>query len=302
MQKIKIRLPATLTNFSPGLHSLGLAIALHTQVEIQPRSDHQLLVETDGIGAGHYALSVQHPVVQGMSRVFQHLERAPTGITVRVNNAIPLHVGLGAEAAFMAAGVIGANNLMGNPFKRDDLITFAAQASEQPDNTITSMVGGLTAYLPQDERLVYRRLPMQPFKVVLAVPDVPNFRRLQLKDNIASADALRNIQQIPILLEAFREGDIKLIAQVLRDNLLADQVMQKISGYDHIAEVARRNGALAITSSGAGPALIFVTENDHDALADVIKNAFDNLNTSAQVSVLALDTQGIVISMMQLRA
>ena len=113
MQKIKIRLPATLTDFSPGLRSLGLAISLYTQVELIPRHDDKLIVESEGDGAGHYTLSLQHPVVLGMIRVFQRLECAPLGITIRVQNAIPLNSGLGAEDALMAAGVVGASNLLG---------------------------------------------------------------------------------------------------------------------------------------------------------------------------------------------
>ncbi|MDQ7035448.1 MAG: hypothetical protein Q9P01_11600 [Anaerolineae bacterium] len=79
MQKIKIRLAATLTDFSPGLRSLGLAISLYTHVEMIPRDDDQLIVETEGKGAGYYALGLRHPVVLGMIRVFQRLERTLLG-------------------------------------------------------------------------------------------------------------------------------------------------------------------------------------------------------------------------------
>lgn len=299
MQKVKIRLPATLTDFGPAFQNLGLAIALYTHVDISPRTDEQLIVETAGEGSGQYAIGLRHPVVLAMMRVFQQLELAPPGIHIRIQNDIPLASGLGAEAAFMVAGVIAANNLMGNRFNRSEIIELAAKVSGQPDNAITAILGGLTASLQNEDALIYRMLPLQPFKLIIAIPSIKDYKPPALSDRLSSADTLHTFKRLPLMLDALREGNVKLVAQMLLTGLLRTDIAGLIPGYAHVAEVARLAGALAVTTSGGGPAMIFLAERGHDRIAEVIETAFKNLNTPARIYVLPMDTQGVVISMMQ---
>jgi len=302
MQKIKIRLPATLTNFGPSLSSLGLAVALYIDVEITPRDDTQLVVETEGEGAGDYALGLQHPVVLGMMRIFQQLERAPLGFTVQVKNQIPLNSGLGAETAFMTAGVIGANNLLGNIFQHDDLVQIAARISTHPESAISAMLGGLAAYAKRADEIIYRSLPLTVFKLIIAVPEIEQYQALTVAQHLPSQAALANMQRIPLLLEALREGNVALLSQVIENQVLDMEVAQLIGGFNHITEVARLAGTLGVTTSGGGPAMIFLANRSHDRIAEVIETAFRNLDMVGRVYVVPLDTQGVVISMMQTRA
>jgi homoserine kinase len=297
VQKIKIRLPATLTDFSPGLRSLGLAISLYTQVELIPRYDDKLVVESEGEGAGHYALSLQHPVVLGMMRVFQRLECAPLGITVRVQNAIPLNSGLGAEDALMAAGVVGASNLLGGALSRSDLVDMVAQVSPRPDAAITSMLGGLSASARLADRVIYNSLPVKSFKIILAIPKQEDYQPPLFPKAVSIGAAIYNVQRIPMILEALREGNLRLLAQVLDDKLMAESIQQRISGYAHIAEMARLAGALGVTTSGGGPAMIFLAQKRHEEITEAVETAFANIGTPALIRVLPLDTQGIVMSM-----
>jgi len=299
VQKIKIRLPATLTSFGPGVQSLSLALGLYTHVEISARTDDQLIVETSGEGAGQYAIGLRHPVVLALMRVFQHEERAPSGINIHIDNQIPLNSGLGAEAAFMVAGVIGGNNLMGNPFKREEMIQFAAKITGSPDSTVTSILGGLTASMIDDEQIIYRSLPTQSFKLIVAVPDIDNYAAPDLPEQIKHSQAIYNLQRTPLVMEALREGNIANLAQSIGDQIHASVITKRISGYAHVAEVARLAGTLATTTSGSGPAMIFLAEKRLDEIAAVIANAFKNLAIPAKVMVVPTDSQGVVISMMQ---
>jgi homoserine kinase len=302
VQKIKMRLPATLTDFSPGLRSLGLAISLYTHVEIIPRDDDQLIVETEGEGAGYYALGLRHPVVLGMIRIFQLLERAPIGITVRVQNTIPMNSGLGVEDAFLVAGVVGASNLLGGVLPRSDLIDMVAQISPRPDAAIASMLGGFNAVARLTDGVIYRSLPLTSFKIVLAIPQIADYKQPIFPKTVPIGATLYNTQRIPLILEALCEGNLRLLASVLDDKLMAETVQQCISGYAHIVEMAKAAGAFGVTTSGGGPAMIFLAQKHHAEIAESVKTAFANIGTPALVRILPLDTQGIVISMMQTHA
>jgi homoserine kinase len=299
MQKIKIRLPATMTDFGVGIGHFGLAIGLYTQVEISPREDERLVVEPYGEGAGDYALALRHPVMLAMMRLFQREERAPLGITLKIQNDIPLNVGLGAEVAFTVAGVLGANNLLGNLYRREELVRFACDISQRPANAITAMLGGLTCYSHADDGLRYQNLDLTAFKVILAIPKLENYAPPPYPASAPMPAILHTLSRLPFFLRAFKQGDPRLLAEVIDDPLYANTVSRGISGFAHVSEVARLAGALGVMTSGGGTAMVFLAHRAHDRIAEVVESAFNNLDIRARVQVVPLDTQGVVISMMQ---
>ncbi|MBL8156230.1 MAG: hypothetical protein JNM70_18770 [Anaerolineae bacterium] len=299
MYRVKITLPATITDLGPGLNSLGLAVGLHTTVEISQRSDDQLVVETEGEGAGHYPTGLRHPVMLAAARVFQQEERAALGIHVRVNNQIPLNCGLGAEAAFWVAGVIGAGNLLGIIHRRAEVIEVASRTSRMVSQTVTSMMGGLTASFLQDDRLVSRALNVAPVSVIIALPEVKGYAReiARVKpERVPLQDALFNLSRVPLLVEALQVGDLELIGRLLDDRLHIPYLKPHIAGYDHVVEMARRAGAAAVTLSGDGPAMVAFAESNHRMIAAAMELAFENVGIHARTWIVPVDTQGVVIS------
>lgn len=298
MQKIKIRLPAAVINLGPGLNSLGLALSLYTTIEISARSDEALVVETYGEGAGRYAIGLRHPTVLAMARVFQRLERAASGFTVRVENSIPLNSGLGAETALLLAGVIGANNLMGSVYQRTQIMEIAAQIS-RPESAVTAMLGGLSTSLFEGDHLIYRTLPIAPQRVVVLLPEISRYTRAPLSERIPAAAALHNISRLPLLLQAFKEGDHRLLASTLPDTLNVPRLAAQIPGYSAMVTAVRAKGASAVTLAGDGPAcIIFTDEKQTDAITDAAINALYKAGVSARAWTVPMDTQGVVISMM----
>ena len=299
MQKIKIRLPATLTNFGPSLDSLGLALGLHTHVELSPRSDNQLIVETEGEGAGQYALGLRHPVVLGMSRFFQHIETTQLGIHIKIKNEIPIHCGLGAETAFMVAGIIGANNLAESLYTREQLIRLSAKLVPHQDGAIASFIGGLATSIQVEDNIIYRALPITPFRLILAIPEIGKFKIDPPPNLVAMKDMQHNLRGTAMLQQALAEGDLELLAQTLNDPIDQPLIQAGISGFLHVAEVARLAGALGVTTTGRGSTMVFFANDDLPHLVEVIEQAFQNLDMAVQVLTVPVDTQGVVISIMQ---
>jgi homoserine kinase len=302
MHKVKITLPATITNLGPGLGSLGLAVGLYTTIEISRREDENLVVETAGEGAGRYGTGLRHPVVLALMRIFQKQERAVLGMTVKINNHIPLDSGLGAEAAFWVAGVIGANNLLGAVYTRDRILEIAAAISHWPDQTVTTILGGLTSSIINLDILIHRSLPITALSVVIALPELENYMAdiSRVKpERVALNDALYDLSRLPLLLDGLRTGDLPLIGQVLDDRLQVPYLKSYISGYEHVAEMARRTGAQAVTLSGDGPAMIAFASDNHKKIASAMELAFENVGVKARSWVLPVDQQGVVISVVQ---
>lgn len=298
LQKIKIRLPATVTNLGPSISGLGLALSLYTTVEISGRNDHEFVVELEGEGADTFQHVLRHPVVIAMARFFQQLERTRLGIHIKVQNQIPLNSGLGAETALTVAGILGANYLMDTRYNRDELLAIAAHIA-RPDSVVAALLGGLSAGILEDDNLIYHTLPVQSFQMIVVVPKLEKYSVPTLPEQISRRDALDNLSHIPLLVEALRLGDLRLLAKMLNDRLLKPRITQRITGYGHVTEIARTAGAFAVTVCGPGPALMALAESRHQRIADDMVLAFKSAGVEARSWILPIDTQGVVISAVQ---
>jgi homoserine kinase len=302
MRRVKITLPAVATDIGPGQDALGLALGLYTVVEFSERSDRQFVLDTRGEGAGRYSVGLQHPVALAMMRVFQQAECAPLSVHVVVDNHIPIESGLSAETAFHVAGVIGASNLLGSPLTREQALAFAVETGGSPVNVAAAVLGGLAAGFSGDAGLVYRRLAAPALQVIVALPEIDSYSRRArgaVPERAALSDALANLSRVPLLIEGLRAGDPALIARALDDRLRQPRLTAHIPGYGHVAEIARRAGALGITVCGGGPALIAFAPARHPLIAAAIVEAFDSAGVKARAWVLPVDTQGVVISAAQ---
>lgn len=299
MQKIKVQLPATLTHFAPSLDTLGLAVGLYTQVKFSRRDDDDVIIEVEGEGKKHYKQG-QHPVVLGIERFFEHIKEEQIGVNIKVKNDIPIDCGLGAETAFTVAGIVGANILMGNRYNRIALIPILAKLAKHSDGAIASFIGGLASSIQQDDKLDYRALPIKPFRMIVAVPEVRKFKVDDFPDLVAQQDMRDNIRHTIMLQQALAEGELPLLGKCLKDPIDQFLIQAKIPKFKEIADIAHSAGALAITTTGRAYGMVFFAQDKHlSDLQAVIEEAFTEHDISAQVMTLPVDTQGVVISVMQ---
>ncbi len=302
MRKARVTVPAVCTNLGPGVHSLALALGLHLTAAFVERSDSRLLIETHGEGEADLSADCYHPVMYAAIRVFQQVEEAPLGLRIDVRNSIPLESGLGAEEAMTLAGLIGANNLMGMPLTRDELLLLGAEILGRADGLVAGMLGGLTACAMDEGGVVYRRIDLAPIKVLVVVPLLDDYDPAVVgpPQAIPLERALANIGRQALLVEALREGDASLLGRVLNDAVLDPALGRQIPGYAQAVEAARAAGALGVTISGSGPGLVVFALYNHYRIADAIQRVFDEQGTLSRVWTLPLDTQGVVVTAAEL--
>jgi homoserine kinase len=298
MRKAKVTVPAVATNLGPGVSSLALALGLHVTVRFVERTDSHLLVESHGTDVADLSPDCYHPVMYAAVRVFQQLEDGPSGLRVDVRNAIPMNCGLGAEAAMTVAGLVGANNLMGAPLDRDTILALGTEIVGRADGLVAAMLGGLTVSTPaEDGGLLYRRIDVDPFKFLVIVPDIDGYdpEAIPLPSSIELPAVLHNLGGQLLLTEALREKDFDLLKRVLSDHIIEPHLARRIPGYDDVVQAALQAGALGVSISGNGPALLVFTLYNHYKIADAIQQLFDRQNILSRVWTLTVDTQGVVV-------
>nr|WP_308210072.1 hypothetical protein [Actinomadura madurae] len=144
-----VRSPATSANLGPGFDSLGLALALYDDVEVQVAGG-GLTIEVDGEGAEVADRGERHLIVKVLRRTFGVLDdlagtgpSRPGGLRLRCRNRIPHSRGLGSSSAAIVAGIVAARALhpAGKLLGDDAALRLATEIEGHPDNVAPCLAG-----------------------------------------------------------------------------------------------------------------------------------------------------------------
>lgn len=300
MYKVNVSVPAVCPNVGPGYDVLGLALNLRNVIEMSLTNDDVLSIEVRGEGQGDLPENFYNPVITAATTLFQALEQAPAGLHIQCNNTIPLDVGLSSRAAMVVGGLVGANTLLGSPFRREDLIGLAIQVAGQPESVVTAMRGGLgITSATNDGTFFYRAIEVAPLRVVVIVPQLDDYEprlRDALPGRVRLADAVHNVGHTGLLIEALRTGDAQLLRYTLEDRLHEPFRCLYIPGYANVVAAAIEAGAIGVALCGAGPAMIAFATFNHQQIESAMHAAFRATGIESRTWVLGVDVQGVVIS------
>jgi homoserine kinase len=294
--RIRVRVPASSANLGPGFDALGLALALHNQVEIE-ESD-RVSVSVVGEGAGRLDAGAMNVVARGAAMAFEAAGRPFRGATIHCVNRIPLGRGLGSSAAAWVGGLVGANALLGGPLDRDALVTLAARAEGHPDNVAAALLGGLTVSCSTEERVVAVALPV-PADIhwVVLVPELESATgdaRAVLPDTVPRSDAVFNVQRVSLLLAALGTDRADLLEVAMRDRLHQPYRLRLFPWMSAVEAAAREAGALGCALSGAGSAVLAAVRDSTERVAHAMEGALRAAGISGRALSLGVDPEGAV--------
>jgi homoserine kinase len=301
MKVVHVTVPASSANLGPGFDCLALALGLHNVVEFG-EAEAGLTFSISGEGAETLPRDASNLVVRAAAAVFRKVGRAPGGLRIRQENQIPLLSGLGSSAAAILGGVVAANALLDDPLSHDEMLRTAVELEGHPDNVCAALLGGLVVSSYSRGDLVHTSVPIQPMRVVVALPQVSLSTaeaRAALPKSVPLENAAYNIGRAALVVQALANGDYELLKEAMHDRL-HEPVRQKfIPGYRAAVEAAQKSGAATVAISGAGPSLIAFAPDGHQAIARAMARALEEATgKSVRVWVLPVDTQGISISLM----
>ncbi len=148
-----VRVPATCANLGPGFDCLALAIDMWNEVLLSTEGDH-LTIEIEGEGAERLPTNENNLIVRAMQAFAQRQAKSlPAGISLICKNQIPLGSGLGSSAAAVVAGILCAQVLLGLPDDKMGQLACAAEIEGHGDNAAACLLGGLTAYMKDGEKV-----------------------------------------------------------------------------------------------------------------------------------------------------
>lgn len=294
--RVHVRVPATSANLGPGFDALGLALALHNEVEAAEADG--VTVRVVGEGAGRLPGGPDNVVARGVRLAFDAAGRAFKGVALTCVNRIPPARGLGSSAAAWVGGLVAGNALLGDPLDRAALLTLAARAEGHPDNVAAALLGGLTVSCAVGDRVTAVTLPVPPdVRWVVLVPAVSSSTaeaRAVLPASVPRADAVFNVQRVALLLAALATGRPALLPAALDDRLHQPYRRRLFPWMEAVADAARGAGALGCVLSGAGPSLLAPALGDPEPVARAMQAALGAAGIAGTAHVHTVDVHGAV--------
>ena len=277
---------ASSANLGPGFDSMGLALSLCDEIVVET-TDSGLVVEVEGEGAGQVPLGAEHLVVRAVECGLRAVGIRAAGLVVRCRNAIPHSCGLGSSAAAVVGGLAAINGLVAQtdsiPLTDAQLIQLSSEFEGHPDNAAAAVLGGAvvswidrTGAEPKYSAVPLRLHP--DIHLYCAIPEERSLTaetRVLLPAQVSHDDARFNVSRAALLVVALTERP-DLLMDATEDALHQPQRAATMPVSAEYLRLLRRNN-VAVTLSGAGPALIAMsTESElpSEVLEYGAKNGF----------------------------
>ncbi|WP_298459403.1 homoserine kinase [uncultured Cellulomonas sp.] len=272
---VRVRVPATSANLGPGFDALGLALAVHDEVEVRALGTPGVVVDVRGEGAGEVPDDDSHLVVRALRLALDHVGAPQTGLHLVCTNRIPHGRGLGSSAAAVVAGLLAARGLIADPDALDDdtVLRLATDVEGHPDNAAPALLGGATVAWcePGGARAVQvdTHADVAPVILVPGVRLATSTARGLLPATVPHRDAAFAVGRAALLVHALgRRPDLLLAATEdrLHQSYRAPAMRESVALVD-----ALRGRGVAAVVSGAGPtvlALARTTGGTGDAATD----------------------------------
>ncbi len=301
--EVAVSIPATSANLGPGFDCLGLALALHNHIRFTAVSPSpatpSLTITVSGVDAHKVATDETNLVYQCANIIFEKVGQRPSALHIHQENAIPVGSGLGSSSTAVLGGMLAANELVGRPFTRAQILYFAAEKEGHPDNVAPAFYGGLVLGVAHENGLHVERFSLPNLKAVVVLPDfhlLTREARAALPTHVSRHDAIFNAARTPLVIRALQTADYDLLAIAMQDTLHQPYRIPLIPGMAQAFVAAQTAGAKGVALSGAGPSLIAFAPEGHERIGEAVTAVFTAVGLSSRTWILDMSSTGSSIT------
>jgi homoserine kinase len=266
---IRLKLPATSANLGPGFDAAGLALSMHLTVEAH--AAHVFDIQATGRNADLCAALDNNLILDTYSDVLARHGKPILPLHLKLHNEIPLGMGCGSSAAALLAGVALADHFGNLRLTDHQFVTEASRLEGHPDNVAACWLGGFTVSAMSDDTVQTATFPGDPaWQLLLALPATSlstKTARALLPDTYSKADAIFNIQRSSLLVAAFAQQDLGLLATAMQDRLHQPYRTDACPLLKALLPLAAEPEIAGVALSGAGPSVLLILAADTTLLA-----------------------------------
>lgn len=291
-ENVQVFAPASIANVSCGFDVFGFAIEkLGDFVDARFNTEGRIIIESID-GAEGLPLDAELNVTAIAAKALLDEVGEKRGITFNINKTVIPGSGLGSSASGAVAGAFAANELLGKPFSKKELVRIAGVgeqfASNQlhHDNVAPSMLGGFAVVRSNEPLDVLSIDYPEDLRVVIARPmieiETKKAKRM-LGRTMSISNAVIQFGNIAGLVLGLTSKDYDLIGRSMVD-MLAEPVRSKlIPLYDEAKQASLDAGAVGTNIAGSGPAIFSFCKGDK--CAHNVLEAYKSIYAQSGLSV-----------------
>ncbi|MBI4252764.1 homoserine kinase [Candidatus Uhrbacteria bacterium] len=305
MHKIKVFAPATVANVGPGFDVFGFAVEQPGDEVVATLSDTRgvRVIEITGDNGLLSKDADKNTAAVAAKGLLEHLG-SNQGIELSVHKKMPLGSGLGSSAASAVAGVVAANELLGAPLSRRELLPFTMEGERvacgaaHADNVAPSLLGGFILIRSYDPLDVIRIPTPENLWCTVVHPHIEvrteDARRIMPKE-ISIPTGIAQWGNTAGLIAGLFANDLELIGRSLVDHVAEPARSQLIPGFTEVKKTALRLGALGSSISGSGPSVFALSDSQEKAkrIGQAMHDAWtDRYSLDSDVFVSQINKEG----------
>lgn len=303
MTKIKLFSPATIANLSCGFDVLGACLDGIGDEMIFRKSTQKGLRITKITGADlPYEPEKNVAGVAGLALLNQ--VEIEFGIEMEIHKKIKAGSGIGSSSASAAGAVVGINELLGNPFSKQDLIAFAmegeflASGSYHADNVAPAILGGFTLVKGYSPLEVIKMPSPKELYATIIHPQIEvktAAARSILPKDIALKTAVTQWGNLGGFICGLYTEDYDLIGRSIVDVVAEPYRKSLIPSFEKVKQAALEAGALGFGISGSGPSLFALSRGEATAkkVAAKMTKVYQTTGIDFEIYISAINNQGV---------
>lgn len=259
-RRVRVRVPATSANLGPGFDTLGLALNVHDELEVEATAGTAVRVEVEGVGAGEVPTDETNLVARSLLHVLEAVGVDAPGLVLRARNSIPHGRGMGSSGAAIVSGVLAAQGLLEGlvELADADVLRLATELEGHPDNVAPAIFGGLTIAWVDETGPRHKQLAVhRGVSLLVAVPEATMSTKLARSlqpEAVPHADAVFNLSRSALLVAALTQSP-ELLLDATEDRLHQTYRASAMPETSALVGALRAAGHAAVVS-GAGPSVL----------------------------------------------
>ena len=255
------KLPATSANLGPGFDALGLAMALYLTVDANSAS--AFAIEATGRDAALCAQLENNLILTTYREVLAAQGREAAPLHLRLQNEIPLGMGMGSSAAALLSGVLLANHFGNLAWTSQQILEEACRREGHPDNVAACWLGGMTSSAMPSSSVITATCGQDlNWRLLVALPPASlstTKARALLPPTYTREDAVTNVQNTALLVSAFALNRPELLRTAMGDRIHQPYRSQACPLLPLLLPISIHPGVYGVALSGAGPSVLLIT-------------------------------------------
>jgi homoserine kinase len=298
VEPFTVTVPGSTSNLGPGFDALGLALDLQLRVRVRPTDAADIELSVSGEGADVLGSLESNRIVSVMVDRLTRKGLEAGGVSLEIENEIPVERGLGGSAAATVAGLLIADAIACATSTRQELLDVAAALEGHADNSAPSLWGGFVCASFDDGKVCCVATPIKcdGLRVALCVPERPlrtQAARELLPGSVPFADAVFNVGRTALMIAALATGEWDALARATEDRLHQEYRMSLMPELRLIRQSAQGAGALGVFLSGAGSTVAaFCTAETSEDVANEMVHAARTRDLAARGRVCSIHPDG----------